>query len=230
MSNENREILNLLARTAPFSSASASDLAALAGSASLHRFPAGAQVFLEGERSPAAWVTLSGRVRILNFASGSRTFQVERFGPRQLFGICCRVGGGADRYPCTAVAETELAAVRVPDAAFHSTYRRSGAFARASCEVCSARLRGMRRQAAFGRRAVRPRVAQVLLGLRETGGDEVRATRHALAEWVGAAPETVFRALADLRRRGVVETGRGTVRVLDAAALARECEAEGEPA
>lgn len=230
MSNEKREIADLLARSAPFSSASASDLRTLTASASLHRYPAGGHVFLEGERSPAAWVVSTGRVRILNFVSAARTFQLERLGPRQLFGICCRAGGGVDRYLCTAIAETELSAVRIPDAAFHSVYRRSGEMARAACELCSARLRVMRGQVAFGRTSVRRRVARVLLGLRETGGDEVKATRHALAMWVGAAPETVFRALADMRRRGLVKTGRGKVLILDAAALAREGEAEGESA
>lgn len=230
MPNEKREIADLLARSAPFSSASASDLRGLAASASLHAFPAGATVFHEGERSPAAWVVLEGRVRILNFVNTARTFQLERLGPRQLFGICCRAGGGVDRYLCTAVAETDLRAVRVPDAAFHSVYRRSGEVARAACELCAARLRTMRVQVAFGRTSVKRRLARVLLGLRETGGDEVQATRHALAMWVGAAPETVFRALADMRRRGLVRTGRGKVLLLDAAALAREGEAEGDEA
>jgi CRP-like cAMP-binding protein len=230
MPSEKREIADLLARSAPFSGASATDLRGLAASASLHAFPEGASVFLEGERSPAAWVVSAGRVRILNFISAARTFQLESLGPGQLFGVCCRLGGGADRYLCTAVAETDLRAVRVPDAAFFSAYRRSGEVARAACEVCAGRLRAMRTQAAVGRTSVRRRVARVLLGLRETGGDEVKATRHALAMWVGAAPETVFRALAGMRRRGLVETGRGKILIRDAAGLAREGEAEGDGA
>lgn len=226
MSKEKAEISAVLSRTAPFSSASDADRETLAAAASLHRFPAGTTIFLEGERSPAAWVVHSGRVRILSYMNAGRTFQIERFGPRQLFGICCRVGGGVDRYQCTAAAETELTAVRIPDAAFHSVYRRSPAVVAATCDLCVRRLRAMRRLVGVARRGVRQRVAEVLLALRASGGDEVRATRHALATWVGAAPETVFRVLADLRRRGVVSTGRGVVRVLDGAALARETEPE----
>ena len=226
MPSDKREIVKILARSAPFYSATASELEALAGASSLRRYAAGASVYLEGERAAAAWVAASGQVRVLGFLTPARTFQLERFGPGQLFGICCRVGGGFDRYLCTAVAEGELTAVRIPDAAFHSVYRRSAAVARATCEICARRLRGMRRLAGGGRRSARQRLAQVLLGLRETGGDEISATRHSLAMWVGAAPETVFRALANMRRKGIVKTGWGTVSVLDAAALAREAEGE----
>ncbi|MDE2490159.1 MAG: Crp/Fnr family transcriptional regulator [Elusimicrobia bacterium] len=225
MTHETREILGLLERTQPFLGASAAERETLAAAARLVRGCDGSPFFLEGERPAAAWIVLSGRVRILSFVNASRTFQIERFGPRQLFGICCRLGGGGDRYACTAIAEGETLAVRLPDAAFYPLYRRSEAVARATCELCARRLRGMRRLVS-ARRSVRQRLAQVLLGLREGGGDEVRATRHALSTWVGAAPETVFRALAHLRRRGIVSTGRGIVRVLDVAAL----EAEGRAA
>lgn len=212
----------MLARTVPFTDAPPGELEPLAASAQLRRYASGAQIFIEGERSPATWVVVSGRVRILTFLAASRTFQIEVFGPRQLFGVCCRIGGASDRYQCTAIAEGPTTAVRLPDAAFFSLFRRSADVARASCELCARRLRGMRRSVRDARLGVRPRLAKVLLGLRTTEGDEVRATRHALAAWVGAAPETVFRALADLRARGIVVTGRGTVRILDWRALAAE--------
>lgn len=42
-----------------------------------------------------------------------------------------------------------------------------------------------------------------------------------LAAWVGASRETVARILADLRAAGLVRTGRGTIELLDPAALRR---------
>lgn len=216
----------VLAATVPFIGAPHVELEALAAAAHLRRYGAGVQIFNEGERSPATWVVVTGRVRILTFLAASRTFQIEVFGPRQLFGVCCRVGGASDRYQCTAVADGTTTAIRLPDAVFFSLFRRSADVARASCELCARRLRGMRHAVRDARLGVRPRLAKVLLGLRAAEGDDIRATRHALAAWVGAAPETVFRALADLRARGIVVTGRGTVRVLDWRALAAESGAE----
>lgn len=221
---DRRVIADVLARAAPFSEAPPGDLEPLLTSAQLLRYASGAQIFLEGERSPATWVVASGRVRILTFLAASRTFQIEMFGPRQLFGVCCRIGGVSDRYLCTAVAAGDAAVVRLPDAVFLSLLRRSAGVARASCELCARRLNGMRRSVRDARLSVRPRLAKVLLNLRSAQGDEVRATRHALAAWVGAAPETVFRELADMRARGVLSTGRGTVRILDWRALAAEGE------
>jgi len=115
MLQNNKEIADFLSRTAPFAGASRGDLESLAASARLNRYAPGAQIFLEGERSPATWIVHSGRVRILSFLAAARTFQIERFGPRQLFGICCRLGGGADRYQCTAVAEGPAAVLRLPE-------------------------------------------------------------------------------------------------------------------
>lgn len=226
--NDRDAIKAVLKRTPPFSRASSGQLEALAGASSLGRFPAGTTLFLEGERSPAAWVARSGRVRILTRLGVQRTFQIERFGPRQLFGVCCRVGGGVDRYLCTAVAESDVVVVRIPDTEFHRAYRSSPAMVAATCETCVSRLRGMRRRVSVARRGVRQRVAEALLALRSGGGSEVRATRHALAAWVDTAPETVFRVLGALRRKGVVSTGRGTVRILNAAALARAMEDDRE--
>ena len=75
MSNEKREIVKILSRAAPFSSAVSSELETLAESASLRRYAAGASA----PRRPG------GRIR----------------------GTCAY---------CTAVAESDVTAVRAPDA------------------------------------------------------------------------------------------------------------------
>jgi len=46
-------------------------------------------------------------------------------------------------------------------------------------------------------------------------------TQHELAGLVGASRESVVRALAELRRRGLVQTGRRSLVVCDPAGLAR---------
>ena len=74
---------------------------------------------------------------------------------------------------------------------------------------------------------VRTRVATALLKLAERLGDAdeqgilIRAplSRQDLAAMVGATPETVSRVMADLKREGLIDTGRQWVRVLDSEAL-----------
>lgn len=220
MTADQRSISDLLARTRPFSSAPREDLDALAAGCFVREFAAGSYVFLEGERASSSWLVWEGYVRILTFSSGPRTLQVERLGRGELFGLYCRLAGGS-QHLCTAVAETPLRAVCVPDAPFASLRRRDLAVSRCTVEACAARMRVLKRAIGFGRESVSVRVVETLLALREQFGDEVPATRHALSVWVGAAQETVFRVLARLRAEGLVRTSRGRVRILDAKALAK---------
>jgi CRP/FNR family transcriptional regulator len=68
---------------------------------------------------------------------------------------------------------------------------------------------------AFGR--IESRLAAALLDLAEDG--TVHATQAELAARIGSAREVVTRRLDMFHRAGWVETDRGTVRILDPAAL-----------
>jgi CRP/FNR family cyclic AMP-dependent transcriptional regulator len=82
-----------------------------------------------------------------------------------------------------------------------------------------------RRRVEFGAYDATARVARLLcdLGaehaLGEEGPTEIRLAQHEIAGLVGASRESVARALAVLRKRRMVATGRGTVTLLDADAL-----------
>ena len=218
LSNDQSRIAAVLARTSPFTGASEADIAALSGACSLHKFPAKANVFTEGDRATAGWLILTGRVRILIFAGGTRTLQAESLGPGELFGLYCRLGSRAP-YTCTAVAEGPLTAVRIPDRAFDALSRRSLTVSRCTTERCAERIRAIRNLVRFGRESVHDRIVSTLLSLPARFGDDIPATRHEMATWVGASQETVFRSLAGLRTQGIVRTERGRIRILDAKKL-----------
>lgn len=218
MSSDQTQIAALLARTPPFTGATEADIKALAAACSLHRFEPKAVVFSEGDRAVAGWLIVEGRVRILIFAGGTRTLQAEALGPGQLFGVYCRLGSRAP-HTCTAVAEGELVAVRIPDRAFEALAHRSLAVSRCTAEQCAERIRAIRDLVRFGRESVNDRIVTTLITLRERFGDSIPATRHELATWVGASQETVFRGLAVLRAKKILRTERGRIRILDAKKL-----------
>ena len=220
MSSDKSRIADFLANIRPFTGAPRCDIEALASVCSISRFKSGEHVFLEGERATSGWVVMEGRVRILNFAAGLRTLQVEKLGPGEMFGLYCRLGGRAVHL-CTAVADGELAAVSVPDRAFEFLRKRDLSVARCAVECCAERMRVIKRMIGFGRESVRVRVVETLLSLHQQFGDEIPATRHALSVWVGAAQETVFRVLAKLRAEGLLSTSRGKVRILNVKGLAK---------
>ena len=66
------------------------------------------------------------------------------------------------------------------------------------------------------------RLARRLLALAEDFGTEVTASQEDLAVFVGATRESVNRQLQVWRRAGIVDLGRGRLRVVDAAGLATE--------
>ncbi len=223
LSADQNKIAELLARTPPFTGASEADIAALAAACSLHKFEPKAQVFSEGDRATAGWLIVSGRVRILIFAGGTRTLQAEALGPGELFGLYCRLGSRSP-HTCTAVAEGELVAVRIPDRAFEALSHRSLAVSRCTAERCAERIRAIRNLVRFGRESVNDRIVATLLTLRARFGDEIPATRHELATWVGASQETVFRGLAVLRAKRILRTERGRIHILDAKKLLQASE------
>jgi CRP/FNR family transcriptional regulator len=222
MTTDKNAIAGLLAKTRPFSAAPRAEIDALAASCSVREFSPGAYVFLEGERAASSWLVCEGRVRILTFSAGTRMLQVERLGPGELFGLYCRLAGSSV-HVCTAVADGPLRVVCVPDRPFAALRRRDLPVARCTVECCGTRMRVLKRAIGFVRESVSARVVETLLALREQFGDEVPATRHAMAIWVGAAQETVFRVLARLKADGLVRTSRGHVRILDAKGLAKLC-------
>ena len=100
-------------------------------------------------------------------------------------------------------------------------------------EEMSTRLRSAYRTLAmrsFG--SVKVRVARdIVARMRAAGhltpGVQVRVTRQALADATGSVREVVARALRELARQGIVETGRARVTILDVDGLLREARLSG---
>lgn len=220
MSTDKDQIAEFLAHTPPFTGAPAAEIAALAAVCALYRFAPGATVFSEGDRATAGWLIRDGRVRILIFAGGTRTLQAESLGPGELFGLYCRLGSRSP-HTCTAVAEGALTAIRIPDRAFEALSHRSLAVSRCTAEQCAVRIRAIRNLVRFGRESVHARVVSTLIALRQRFGEQIPATRHELATWVGASQETVFRELAVLRAKHILRTERGRIVITDVKKLLR---------
>jgi CRP-like cAMP-binding protein len=82
-----------------------------------------------------------------------------------------------------------------------------------------------RRRAEFGSYRTLARVAHLLADLAAvpeppvTGAVAVRLSQQDIAGLVGASRESVARALATLRTRGLLATGRGTITVVEPSVL-----------
>lgn len=182
------------------------------------RVAAGETMHRVGEGVRHVELVVQGLVRVHASASDGRTLTVRYCRTGALIGILSLY---AEPFvmPVTtqAVVESELLAVRP------TVVRRLAdgdvRVARALLFELSERAAGFAAEiggSAFS--SVRQRVARHLLDLaaqRQQGPDLVAAiSQQELADAVGTVREVVVRTLRELRREGVLETGRGGIRVL----------------
>lgn len=211
-----------MARLAP------ADRASLTSRARTRRWPAGASLFLEGERSATVVVVVSGRVKVFSLTEQGEEIVLAVRGPGALLGELSAVDG-APRGASVAALEPVVALV-LPVAAFLEFLRDHAAAAIVLLQMIVDRLRDSdRKRVEFAAYDTAARVARRLVELAERFGEPdahgvritVALSQDELAGWVGASREAVAKALRALRERGHLTTGRRTMTVLDMEGLRR---------
>jgi CRP/FNR family transcriptional regulator, cyclic AMP receptor protein len=196
---------------------------ALVDAGRARRYARGSRLFHEGERSDFLVLLLSGRVKIVTSSEDGAESLLSVRGPGDLVGEFAAIDG-APRL-ATALALEPLEGVVLTADEFRAFLAR---FPRTSLQLVRAlvdRLRESdRRRMEFGAHDVTGRLAWLLAELSGQrpavdGRGVVELSQQELAGLIGASRESVARALAVLRRRGLVETGRRAVIVVDGTAL-----------
>lgn len=180
----------------------------------------GELIHRRGDGDPSMCVVISGQVRLTRLhADGTQIF-VSSIQPGQHFGdVLLHAGRQRRTHDAVAVGAVQLdhydadAFARVTDnpdvllALYRITsIRLSGAMA------MSDDLRGLPRAA---------HLAKILLALRTDGDPRgtIECVQDDLAALIGTSVMTLSKALAELKRAGLIETGYRTVRIVDRKAL-----------
>jgi CRP/FNR family transcriptional regulator, cyclic AMP receptor protein len=173
-------------------------------------------------------VLLGGRAKVSSYTEdGSEVILAVRT-PEDLLGEVSAIDGLP--HSATVAALEPIEAVAVDVAEFRRFLETTPRVALVLLETTMARLRDAdRKRIEFGAYDSVGRVARRLLELAERFGEgspeRVRITlplsQQELAGWVGASREAVSKALHVLWERGLVQTGRRSVTVLDPAGLRR---------
>jgi CRP/FNR family transcriptional regulator, cyclic AMP receptor protein len=196
---------------------SSDDRAALIERGRRRRYPRGAELFHEGDRSDFVVVLLEGRIKVVIHGEDGTESLLSVRGPGAIVGELA----GVDDSPrlATVLAVDPVTAQVLRAAEFEQFIGSHPSAAVALLRVVVGRLREAdRRRAEFGGLDVTRRLAQLLADL--VGGDlEVRLSQEELAGMIGASRESVARALRRLRDARVVTTGRRRVTVVDAGRL-----------
>lgn len=196
--------------------------ARLAAAATPLAAPAGTVLFHPGDPCGGFVMLGAGTVRVDLVAEDGHALLLYRVAPGEacLLTTACLFSG--DSYAAEGWAETAVAGLLLPRAAFDALIAESPAFRGFVLAGFGQRFAAlMARIEALSFRSVDRRLAAVLLARQ---APEIAATQAELATEVGTAREVVTRRLAAFARDGLVAIGRGTVTVRDRAGLAARAE------
>jgi CRP-like cAMP-binding protein len=195
---------------------------ALARSARVRDVAAGATVFAQGDPADGLYVVVSGELRVIVASPSGDEATVALLREGEACGELGLIDGQPRSATVVASQRTKLLAVRRED--FIEWLRPRPEAALALLATLSTRLRRMDETLAdFAFLDLPQRLAKRLLELANASDDGtlIRVTQADLASMLGVSRESVNKELNALARAGTIELARGSIRVCDAAALAR---------
>jgi CRP/FNR family transcriptional regulator len=190
--------------------------------ASLSRLPAGVQIFAEGDECSIMAVLLSGSVRVFKLAETGREITLYRFGCGEGCILTANCILGNHQFPAIAAVEREAEAIAISATAFRLWVNRYQAWRDYVFDLLSRRLATVMaivEEVAF--RRMDARIADFLLQRLTSQAPLLHITHQQIAAELGTSREVVSRILEDFSVAGLIETGRGSIRLLDPQGLQR---------
>jgi CRP-like cAMP-binding protein len=193
------------------------DLAALGDAGAYVRKVAGTHLFREGEPAPAAYVIREGTVELYR-GDRSRSLVVSRTGAGSVIGDIAMFR--SEPYLQSALAVDDVVALRLDrDRLLPLLLQRPVIALRWLVAGLGQLERTQRRVLGLMHRTLLQQVAGLLVDEADPRG-EVHLSQATIAGLLGASRQSVNEAIAELRGRGIVETGYRMIRLVDPAAAA----------
>lgn len=185
-----------------------------------HRYSPGQEIFLQGDPTESVYLVAEGRVKLTRVArEGFESVLCVRL-PGEYF---CPISV-IDRGPQLGTAEAmgEVVLLEADREQFNALCVANPELLAMVQGTCIGEVRKLlQRVETFAFRSVRERLAMTILEeshRRRINGkpvDEIRITQQELAGLVGASRESISRTMTRLEQRGMVQTRRGRIRILD---------------
>jgi CRP/FNR family transcriptional regulator len=184
--------------------------------------PAQKDVFVEGDHTGAIALLLSGVVRVYKIGETGREITLYRFGPGESCVLTANAILSQQSFPALATAEEDTEAIMIPAETFRAWIGRSALWRDFVFDLMAQRISSM--LAVVDEVTFRRMDSRLAAFLVERCREEnpVRITHQEIAAELGSSREVISRILADFAAHGRVRLGRGTIEVLDSAALAKE--------
>jgi CRP/FNR family transcriptional regulator len=182
---------------------------------SFARIPSGKDVFVDGDRTDAIALLISGVVRVYKIGETGREITLYRFG----LGESCILTANAilnqQSFPAIATVEQDAEAVMIPADVFRDWVRRYDLWRGFVFDLLSQRLLTVMAivdEVVF--RQMDRRVASLLLNQAHIL-NPLRMTHQEIAAELGSSREVISRLMEAFASQGIVRTKRGTIEVLD---------------
>ena len=195
------------------------------------RFGKDDYIFFEGD--PFSWlgVVLEGRVKMIKHSENGKDVVVDMISSGGMLGELAAFNG--EPYPATAQAMEPTVVASIHQDDYLRLLKQYPALALRVIEELGRRLREAQEMIkSMAVERVERRIARILLKLAATTGSsseegiviELSLTRQDIAEMVGTTVETAIRTMSKFRKKGLVQTKRGRVVILDPHQLVRIAE------
>ena len=202
---------NALLRATPFGELDEEHLAGVGRLFVRRRVAKGAVVFLEGDEGGRFFVVAHGLLKAFRHTPPARDITVFTLNPGEFFGFLPLLDGGSYPVSVSALTSSTLLVLHRPD--FLRFTQGDPRFCLALLTHLARRLRGCLDQVEMlGRQGAVARTAHAMLSLASPGDSSKGLTEVALpytqtelAQLLHITPENLSRALARLRRRGLLE-------------------------
>ncbi|WP_169308726.1 Crp/Fnr family transcriptional regulator [Paracoccus gahaiensis] len=175
------------------------------------------QVLRQGETARKGYLILRGRIEVSFIDTDGNRVLAHLAGPGEALGEVEQFSGRTCAASCTTLPETT---VMVFDANLILRHLPAPLLLRNLAGIFHDRLvRDTRQRSVALFYAAEDRVRIHLLSLTSVAAPEVRLSQTELAGFAGCSRQTVNKTLSALRAEGIVQMGRGAIRVLDRARL-----------
>lgn len=179
------------------------------------KIPAGQDVFVDGDRVDGIALLLSGVVRVYKIGETGREITLYRFGLGQSCILTANAILSQKSFPAIATVEEDAEAVMIPAEVFRTWVSKYDLWREFIFNLLTERLSTVMAvvdEVVFKR--MDRRVASLLLDQAKVQ-NPMRITHQEIAAELGSSREVISRILEDFSKEELIESGRGTVEVLD---------------
>lgn len=200
-----------------FSQLRESDLARLSQAVQQRSFPKNSVILFQDDPGAALYIVERGQVKVVITAEDGREVILSIRSKGDFFGEMSLIDDEPRSAHVIAVEDSEIMILRRED--FKMCLQEIPQIAAGLLRALCKRLRQADNKiSSLVLQDVPSRVAGLLLQLAdENDGENItqRLTHHMIAQMIGSSRETVSRTMRDLTSKGIIQTGRKTIRISD---------------